>query len=71
MQVGKGDVVAGSGKVGWPGAKLVARRAVGVPEGGSIWGIVAESGGGGRGREEECRCRTKGRRVTEGKGSGL
>src|ERR1700733_3186418 len=69
VQVGKGDVVAGSGKVGWPGARSVMRRAVGVPKGGSIWGTAAGSGGGGRGRGEECRGRTKGGRVAEGKGS--
>jgi len=70
VQVGKGDVVAGSGKVGWPGAKSVMRRAVGVPKGGSIRGTTAGSRGGGRGRGEECRGRTKGGRVAEGKGSG-
>src|ERR1700730_9410572 len=42
-QVGKRDVIAGSGKVGWPGARSVMRRAVGVPEGGSIRGIAAGS----------------------------
>src|ERR1700730_5087701 len=69
-QVGKRDVVAGSGKVGWPGARSATRRAVGVPEGGSIRGVAAGSRGGGRGRGEECGGRTKGGRVAEGKGSG-
>src|SRR6202045_3067452 len=69
-QVGKGNVVAGSGKVGWPGTRSIMRRAVGVPEGGSIRSIAAGSGGGGRGRGEECGGRTKGGRVAEGKGSG-
>ena len=66
-QVGKRDVVAGSGKVGWPGARSVTRRAVGVPEGGSIRGIAAGSGGGGRGRGEECGVEQKAEGLRKGK----